>query len=51
MLLAEVLKVSCVAFVVDVLHAHMNGLDVELRAVDTCLTGQQLEQAERVFST
>mgnify|MGYP000081885034 FL=1 len=46
----EVLQVSRVAFVVDVGHAHVQGRERELRAMDAGAARHEVEQGERVFA-
>ena len=48
---AELLQIARVALVVDVLHPHVQGLDLESWVMDLRALRQEFRQKERVFSS
>ena len=48
---AKAFEVVCRRLITDVLHAHMNRLYPKTRMVDAGALGQQLQQAQGIFST
>ena len=48
---AELLQIACVALVVDVLHPHVQGLDLESWVMDLRALRQEFRQKERVLAT
>ena len=48
---AERLEIRSVCLVMDISHTYMQGLDGEVGDVDFGTTGEELQQAERVFAT
>ena len=49
--LAEVLQVGGVRFVWDILHAHMNGGQLESRRVDVLASGKEFEQTKGILTS
>ena len=50
LLTAEALQIVGRGFVADVRHAHMDGLDPEVRMMDARAAGQQFQEAKRVLA-